>query len=234
MAEQCYELAKALAVVHNERIRQFRKFDIQENQQELYGRHGDMKASNILWFSKDDILTIADFGLGRLHSEISRSNQNPQATGNTATYRAPEFDIQAHSISRACDIFSLGCVFLEFVTWFLEGWESVHTEFPNYRLERDIYDFEADTFFAIENSRTPQEQAILKPKVKAWIDKLRNSPHCNQYITDFLDLIQEKILEPTTQRRIKSPELVNKLDCFRQACRSESDYCKTQFDIPQR
>lgn len=48
--------------------------------EERYGRHGDIKPQNILFFmnGKECILKLADFGLGRFHGRDSRSKVDPR------------------------------------------------------------------------------------------------------------------------------------------------------------
>ncbi|KAL9112038.1 MAG: hypothetical protein Q9227_003658 [Pyrenula ochraceoflavens] len=226
MAEQCYQLVSALRHVHNERENDLKYLpDVHEDKHELYGRHGDVKAKNILWFQRDDILVMTDFGLGRLHSKISASNDT-KSSERTATYRAPEFDTTRGKISRACDIYSIGCMFLEFVTWHLEGWKSVHDDFPQSRNELDQYKFDSDVFFTIEEHSADQRSAIRKSKVSAWITRLKQNPHCSEYHTQFLDLIEEHMLEPDAQKRIKAPKLERELRLFAETCRSDSSYYK--------
>jgi serine/threonine protein kinase len=225
MAEQCHKLAAALMYVHNEREQHLRTLDdVKEEEHDLYGRHGDVKAENVLYFEKRNILVMADFGLGRLHSKISRSN-DPKTLERTATYRAPEFDTNQGKISRACDIFSLGCMFLEFVTWYILGWEPLE-EFPNFRLEKDIYTFISDTFFRIEGGVGNQNRPVIKPQVVEWIRKLQRNQNCNQYLLDFLDLIEKKMLHPDSKERIKSGPLVRQLEVYVLACRTDSSYYK--------
>lgn len=227
MAEQCYQLALALMYVHNEREKHLNSLpDVMDHEHDLYGRHGDVKADNVLYFEDPDILVMTDFGLGRLHTKISRSNQDPKTLEKTATYRAPEFDTRQGKISRACDIFSLGCMFSEFVTWYLLGWEFVSDTFPNYRCEKDIHDFISDTFFRIEGSLGDLGTPIIKPKVVEWIRMLQQSENCNQYLLDFLNLIENRMLDPNSATRIKSDALVRNLDLYVRTCRTDSDYYK--------
>jgi serine/threonine protein kinase len=233
MAEQCYELAAALMYVHNERQVHLKALeDVMEDEYDLYGRHGDVKAGNVLYFEGRDILVMADFGLGRLHSKTSRSNEDPKTLEKTATYRAPEFDTVQGKISRASDIFSLGCMFLEFVTWYLLGWEALE-EFPDYRLEKDRYDIQSDTFFRIEGDFGSLNRPAIKPKVVEWIRRLQRNPNCNQYILDFLDLIENKMLQPDATKRIKSGVLVKKLEFLARACRIDSSYFKEPLFYPE-
>jgi serine/threonine protein kinase len=227
MANQSYGLAKALMEVHNERDRHLPEFDeIEDTQYELYGRHGDVKAENILWYKKDDTLVMSDFGLGRLHSKLTRSGLDPKTIGGTETYRAPEFDTKEGRISRASDIFSLGCMLLEFVTWNLEGWQSVDDEFPNHRMEAELarLNFESDTFFQIEEGPKGQETPIIKHKVREWIDKLKQNPKCSYYHIQFLDLIEKRMLNPNPKDRIRSPALVDELEILARGCEIDEDY----------
>lgn len=95
-----------------------------------YGRHGDIKPENILWFKDHQssglgTLKIADFGLTRFHHRQSRSNISPVGMGNSPTYRAPEFDMPGGLLSRSYDIWALGCLYLEFITWYFLGWDGV-------------------------------------------------------------------------------------------------------------
>lgn len=72
--------------------------------------------------------------------------------GNTPTYRAPELDIMKDSTPKY-DIWSLGCVLLEFVVWYLCGWDEVEA-FVDARLREEggfnygyHYTFEKDVFY---------------------------------------------------------------------------------------
>lgn len=224
MAEQCLQLAIALQLVHNERDNQIGNFtDIAKDDHDLYGRHGDVKAENTLWFKIDDILVMTDFGLGRLHRRMT-THADTKSVGGTATYRAPEFDLKGGRISRACDIYSMGCMFLEFITWHLEGWKAVHDTFPNYRLDKDHVGFISDTFFQIEKRTAGVETPVRKGKIRNWIMRLKHHSDCTQYHVDFLKLINNSMLEPTVQKRIKSHALKQELEVFAKACRTDSEY----------
>ncbi|KAL9622896.1 MAG: hypothetical protein Q9160_002822 [Pyrenula sp. 1 TL-2023] len=226
MAEQCLELVKALRHVHNERELDLNRLpDVDEKNLELYGRHGDVKAENTLWFESENILVMADFGLGRLHSKISASNDT-KSLAKTATYRAPEFDMADGKISRACDIYSMGCMFLEFVTWHLQGWESVDDAFSQHRLEMDHHTFETDIFFKIKESSGAHKTAIRKEKVTTWIEQLKRNPHCTPYHIQFLDVIDKNMLEPNRHKRIKCSSLQRKLALFVETCHRDPSYYK--------
>lgn len=79
------------------------------NGEQWYGRHGDIKPENILWFKRDEIrndlgvLKIADFGLGRFHGRDTRSNIRPTYAHASPTYEPPECTLHI-DVSRAYDI----------------------------------------------------------------------------------------------------------------------------------
>jgi serine/threonine protein kinase len=116
---QFYDIVDAINYIHNPSNM------FNDKGQKLYGRHGDIKPENILWYRKNgqDILVISDLGLSAVHREASRSNQIEADA--TPSYRPPECDIQCEDnrnigrISRSFDIWSLGCMFIELITWML-------------------------------------------------------------------------------------------------------------------
>jgi serine/threonine protein kinase len=120
--------------------------------QRTHGRHGDLKPENILWFKnyKDNdhnsfmgVLKISDFGLTRFHKTASTSRTDP--FGISPTYRAPEYDVRK-KVSQSYDVWSLGCVILEFITWYILGSEEVQA-FEHHRVEDDNSIVKEDVFF---------------------------------------------------------------------------------------
>ncbi|CAI0648943.1 unnamed protein product, partial [Colletotrichum noveboracense] len=143
---------------------------------QLYGRHGDLKPENILWFKDQDrisrhnigILKISDFGLTRFYSRRSISDaESRRAVGFTSTYRAPEIDLKT-GVNQNYDIWTLGCLYLEFIIWFMLGWEAVD-EFSFQRLDEDrLIDTDPDwipedNFFRLTHGST---RACLKDCVR--------------------------------------------------------------------
>ncbi|KAI1173821.1 kinase-like domain-containing protein [Nemania sp. FL0916] len=96
-------------------------------------RHGDLKPSNILHFTDGTtelgILKIADFGVSKEHMLATGLRSDPTITkASTFTYEAPE----AHdsfksrgSRSRRYDCWSLGCIILESIIWFLYDCDAI-------------------------------------------------------------------------------------------------------------
>lgn len=180
----------------------------------LYGRHGDIKPENFLWFQHvrnvDDprgVLQLADFGLGRLHGRYSPRGQTlANDVPCSPTYEPPECRIGGY-VTQAYDMWSLGCVLLEFVTWLVLGSDEVY-KFADYRGEHTprtgIND---DNFYTITSDTT----AIVRKKVLNWVEKLRYESRSSQLIHDLLHLITEHLIVVEPSDRIKSKELHREL-----------------------
>lgn len=200
----------------------------------LYGRHGDIKPSNILWFDKASSetvnglgrLVLSDFGLAHYHRRNSRSNVTSEAVARSATYRAPEFDM-GMKLSRKIDIWSLGCLFLEMLTWLLRGYKVMQDDFSQSRLEEssDLSRYFEDTFFRVvreDGKRT----AVVKPSVKAWIMNLLENPRCSPYTRDFLTLIEHHMIVVDVKDRISAADLAQMLRDMYIRCTKDVSYCR--------
>jgi serine/threonine protein kinase len=112
-------------------------------------------------------LKITDFGQAEVHSLQSKTNH--REVPNTLTYRPPECDLPHSVIRQTYDIWCLGCVYLEFVTWLLGGHELV-LKFGRSRSIGDYFRRYAtiDTFYEVE--KDPDAHGIrakVNPKVTA-------------------------------------------------------------------
>ncbi|KAI0151779.1 hypothetical protein GGR57DRAFT_172790 [Xylariaceae sp. FL1272] len=186
------------------------------------GRHGDIKPENILYFETETPqhprLVLTDFGGVQFFTKAT-VDQIPlnRVGGITFTYRGPEIDLDA-PISQSSDIWGLGCVYLEFISWLLLGIQARH-DFAKARLEGDIpavppYALLEDKFFHLEPSGDDSNGihiAKLKPSVQAWIRMLHECDHCSDFIHEFLDLIEFEMLDPSGKSRIRIDHLYFKI-----------------------
>ncbi|KAK8139414.1 hypothetical protein PG984_002794 [Apiospora sp. TS-2023a] len=126
---QCLGLLHGLELIHNNGSRS----GLGVQGAATYGTHGDLKPENILWFigqSKLDeiqdlgLLKISDFAGTQFHRKSSKSRVNWNELHTTDTYQAPETTTD-YMVGQGYDLWSLGCVFLEFITWYIAGWEGV-------------------------------------------------------------------------------------------------------------
>jgi serine/threonine protein kinase len=145
LSAQIRGMTEALAVIHNP-TRQL-------EEQQRFGRHGDLKAENILWYPSNDyergIFVIADFGLGALNTEKSRSNIPGENIPTTPGYRPPECDLEGGLISRSFDVWTFGCLLLEMICWALGG-NQLRAKFENERMTPYITGSNSDIFFDIQ------------------------------------------------------------------------------------
>ncbi|KAK3374516.1 kinase-like domain-containing protein, partial [Lasiosphaeria ovina] len=229
VAEQLKGLTEALAKIHRSPTDKDVTSCIAD-----YGIHGDVKPQNILHFKDEhneyDCLVICDFGFTRYHSKDSRSAASP--AGNTRTYRAPEYDKmnndQEPAISRACDLWALGCVYLEFMVWYLEGYHAMNHEFTQERLDEDSGELiPHDKFFVViqtvDQMRPPG--AIVKPCVMKRIRSLRRHIDCSQFCHDVLNVVEKHLLAVDPKKRMNSHGVAKRLGGIFENSLVDGSYC---------
>lgn len=167
VAKQCMGIAQGLAKIH-----EYQTSDPNHASgvhEKKHVRHGDIKPENILWFSDDDggILKISDFGLSESTNFSHSYKPNLQVAGASQSYRPPECDVRGAFVGRSWDIWTLGCLYLEFVTWLLGGWGLVAV-FNNKRLSPDRfrYGWRTDTFFELFRNDNDKEGNSIGARVK--------------------------------------------------------------------
>ncbi|TVY19984.1 Cyclin-dependent kinase 2 [Lachnellula arida] len=186
-----------------------------EERENKYGRHGDLKPENILRLEGSQgsenagVLQITDFGLGRFHRFESRSMEDPRTIQGSPTYAPPEIAL-GKPVSRAYDIWSLGCIFLEFITWLLEGSRGLD-EFSAARMLLGEDGITDDVYFTLitptDRPNAPPE-AEVREGVLEWIDRLRQHPRRSEMSLEFLDLIEQSMLKVDSSGRISAELLV--------------------------
>jgi serine/threonine protein kinase len=145
MSAQIVGLAGALDTIHNP----------PDAPHGPYGRHGDIKPENILWFLSEEhprgFFVITDFGLSSINSEFSRSNIRNRDIAFSPRYRPPENDMDGGLVSRSYDIWTLGCLYLEMACWMLGGIKEIE-QFELARMSPSSTGFTVSTFFDIRLS----------------------------------------------------------------------------------
>lgn len=132
MAKQCKGIAEGVMRIH--KYKSSRANLLTDKSIETVVHHGDIKPENILWFPENDgrkdkthgTLKLSDFGLAEVSVHQTTSMQPKSKFATSPHYRAPEVDLEGTgAIGRSYDIWTLGCLFLEFITWQLGGWNLV-------------------------------------------------------------------------------------------------------------
>lgn len=170
VSAQTLGLADALLSIHHLDIDEYNVECLSDHDQsKTHGRHGDIKPENILWFRDSTgntvygILKISDLGSADFHSTGSKSVGVSNMYAFTETYKAPEFDMEAR-VSPRYDIWSFGCLLMQFVIWYLDGAVGVKS-FSEKRLLESNRAIRADDFFNVysdENKMTTR----AKPSVR--------------------------------------------------------------------
>ncbi|KAH7018990.1 hypothetical protein EDB80DRAFT_699630 [Ilyonectria destructans] len=199
-----------------------------------YGRHGDIKPENILWFASydddTDHLAVSDFGLTEFNSILSKSHvKASNVNGYTGTYEPPDRQLD-DEVTQKYDTWSLGCVFLEFVSWFLLGYEGGKQVLSDDRITPDARfrdkDMKDDKFYQMhwDVDGNSGGCAELKPSVVAWIEKIHGLNSCPKSIHKFLDVIQFGMLEPKAAKRSDCKMIRRDVHDIYNMCLEDSSY----------
>lgn len=187
-------------------------------------RHGDLKPENILCFENKHCvnslaqpwLVISDVGLATYHTEATEFRDMATRTlSGTAMYEAPEAVIFRNKArSRRYDIWSIGCLYLEFLIWILYGKDQLR----RFRKDLEAPDM-TRRFFEIVGPGT----AVVRRCVQKWADWISRDPRCSQTtaISRFLQLIRSRLLVvevsegsdgiPPTQGRATNPQSLDSI-----------------------
>ncbi|KAJ4413666.1 hypothetical protein N0V82_008395 [Gnomoniopsis sp. IMI 355080] len=206
--------------------------------QRINGRHGDIKPENILFFNypgpKNEHgpenaprLVISDFGLTEFHRNETNL-VNPLTVAMSPTYRPPEYDVSA-TISQSYDIWSLGCVLLEFIIWYLQGFNAFD-QFSQDRTSEDGAVIREDKYFTIAHDLRTEygkfsKAAVLKNSVTTTIEVLRQDLGITDFIVDVLDFIEQHMLLMQPERRASCENVVEKLESILVKALEDEDYC---------
>jgi serine/threonine protein kinase len=181
-------LADGLRHIHNLGPANLQPDGIQEHAQPVHrshsqaGYHHDLKPGNILVTTNRDtgdlLFSISDFGSAKMGQILSGSERPSQFTRNPypgdPVYGAPDTILEGKS-SRPYDIWSMGCIVLELLTWIngIEG-NSVQT-FQDARLETIANAYgDQDTAFWYQDAAS--RSVSLKPAVVEQLKILKK--HC--------------------------------------------------------
>ncbi|KAL9062403.1 MAG: hypothetical protein Q9157_008951 [Trypethelium eluteriae] len=178
MVQQCAAIAEAIRTLHKSGI-----------------THCDFKPSNILLFQKCDTSTsrvfgpgtlkLADLGLAKHHLTGRRKKAHTVRRGGTPTYRPPEFDLDPiGQVSPAYDIWSLGCVYLEFSTWLVKCWDGVEA----FRKDRRTH-AKDEAFFINVDGRSSINPSVEQQLEELQVEASSFDPSIHDGLVTFLALV---------------------------------------------
>ncbi|KAM7215589.1 Protein kinase-like domain containing protein [Rhypophila decipiens] len=195
-------------------------------------RHGDIKPQNILHFTPDNEglelgkLVLADVGISKYHHDNTNlRSERTQTDESTRGYEAPEADDghcdYNHPRSRGYDMWSMGCVLLEFTVWLLYGPKAIKC-FRKQRIRFGARPRGGDAAFFHRDTMK------LHPKVVESFSKLREDPRCGKdtALASLLTLIETQLLKTDPKDRITARKLHEKLNVIVQrATKDSSSLC---------
>ncbi|KAI9695002.1 MAG: hypothetical protein M1822_000619 [Bathelium mastoideum] len=153
-------------------------------------RHCDLKPENILLFDENQTrgrLVIADVSLTKFHNlNTELRSPNTETLTRTLKYGPPEIFNSMAARSRVYDIWSMGCICLEFLIWFLWGPEDLRTFDSGFRC-----------FWQEDNHAPGKTMARVNDKVISTIDwMVKSDARCQEEtaLGDILRLVRKRLL----------------------------------------
>lgn len=182
MLDALWGLASGLHEVH--------RYSWRDRNMNLVGCHYDLHPGNIL--VKDKSFLLSDFGLTRLKDEFRGSRSTFK--GGVRDYYAPECQdwsdtFEADEIGRPSDIWSLGCIIAEILTFMQLGSTGVK-EFAKKRGMRSPYGM----MFTFHHGGEPN------PEVLTWLGELEVHHSANEFTLGLGALVRDMLTVQQSQR----------------------------------
>ncbi|SCO76560.1 uncharacterized protein FRV6_00772 [Fusarium oxysporum] len=163
-------------------------------------RHGDLKPENLLWFLEETpgsketrYLKIADMGLAKRHVIATQDRSCLTSTRyGTILYEAPEAQTSDSGRSRQYDVWSMGCITLEWVIWILYG----NSQLQRFYSHLKGYGNDFTPYYQLDANYS-QKRAKVHPAVVHWISHIKTTHvECQEEsaIKDLLQLVEERLL----------------------------------------
>jgi hypothetical protein len=111
--------------------------------------------------------------------------------------------------SRKYDIWSLGCVFLEFLIWLLHGPKAIE----GFAVARGKYTRSTGPVLYEVTDKAGRD-ARVRPLVSWTIERLEDNPQCkgDTALTALLNLIKNQMLQPEVEKRSSVADICKELD----------------------
>ena len=201
-------------------------------------RHGDLKPGNILCVQEGEeiVLKLADFGISKIHhAQTTYRKSATISTFLTPSYQGPEVEFEKvdktdpRPRSRKYDIWSLGCVFLEFAIWILHGPKAIEG-FANAKGTGKSSTNPTSPLYEVTDkaSRTARVHQLV-----LWtIERLQDNPQCKEgtALATLLDLIKNRMLQPEVEKRPTAKVICLELETILQKAQEDFAYLLPSCD----
>jgi serine/threonine protein kinase len=203
-------------------------------------RHGDLKPGNILCVTEggETVLKIADFGVSKIHHGQTIARKSATTTLSlTVSYQAPEVEFEKvdekeqRPRSRKYDIWSLGCVFLEFSIWLLHGPEAIE---GFVRARGNGISLTGSSRPLYEVTDKAAKAARVHQLVSWTIESLQDDPRCKgeTALAALLSLIKDQMLQPEVGNRPSAEDIGKRLESIVQEAEKRNSYLFHSCDGP--
>jgi len=156
---------------------------------------------------------ISDLGLMKFRKVKSgtREYTGEEWKLGVSAYKAPECDVKGKRVGRGADIWSLGCILAEALTWCVCGLQGIR-EFQRRRSMPDTNGDSTDVFFCKSSSPDAKEVPRLKAEVLEWFGEVKKAAgEQDRLIADALGLVELMLKE--NDRGAKGRPSAEKIDC---------------------
>lgn len=185
-------------------------------------RHGDLKPENVLIFDTKShkplgTWKLADFGLAKYHAEATGRRVNPtsHAGSGTISYQPPEglrTPKGKKQISRLYDIWSMGCILLQLMTWLIYGREKIDQ--LTSETENPLANHESSYWTASWSTEAGYSNIGVHPAIDEHIRSMRDDLKSSKPLLALLSVVRDKLLV------IKLP---SDSEVVEQGCRTNAD-----------
>ncbi|KAI9666437.1 MAG: hypothetical protein M1821_004373 [Bathelium mastoideum] len=231
-------ITEALSQIHSFGTAARKRTDITEEER-LIGYHFDIKDANILVERSGDWV-ISDFGQATFKN-VERGGTTTRVLNNqggTDAYAPPEFNLSFEKLGRSFDIWSLGCIFLEVVSFVVRGYDGLVKDGENAGLDHVRHTKtnhgprREDHRFYTEGRK--QGSYVVKRGIKKFMGDLENhlqprSPKAKQLLKDFLGLV-DRMLNPIAGNRPEADEVLRDLKSYIKKAKAASSTTSNSLD----
>lgn len=131
--------------------------------------HGHINLNTIICYGEPEILeqcvlVISHFPLSISEPSLDSHTTLDSPTFWSPTYRPPEWDVEGGCVSESSDIWSLGCAYLEFITWLLGGGDLL-SKFQDARQSPYLDGTLTDKFYTFMSSKD-EDCYVLRVKTE--------------------------------------------------------------------